>query len=78
MYINKKKFKEFIKSVLWLLAVIIFCVLLWKNCVDIGLEEKNVVHEFSTVEYYVGTSPENHRVKVLLPREVVYRYIQIQ
>jgi hypothetical protein len=71
----KKRIREMIKFLLWVLAVMWFCVFIYKHS---GLDVKKpvVVNEVSRYEYVVITSPENNRVKEVIPKEVIYRYVE--
>lgn len=77
IYINKKRFYAFLKDVFTVIAVIVFCVFIWKHSgISAGVKRDTVLYEVHTVEYEYQTSAENSRIKKLVPKEVVYRYVE--
>ncbi len=77
IYINKKRFFGFMRDVLCVIAVIVFCVFIWKHSgITAGVKSNDVLYEIHTVEVEYRTSPENARIKEAIPREVVYRYVE--
>ena len=78
IYINKKRFYAFLRNVLTVIAVILFCVFIWQHS---GLtartesEPREIIHEYRTYEVRYQTSQDNSRIKEAVPVEVVYRYV---
>lgn len=76
-YVNKKRFYSFVRGVLCIIAVIMFCVFIWKHSgITAGAKRDNVLYEVRTYEVEYRTSVENARIKEAIPKEVVYRYVE--
>ena len=76
MYIDKKRFYSFVRGVLCIIAVIMFCVFIHRHSGLALPDAERVVKEIRTIEYEYRTSPENSRIKEAIPKEVVYRYVE--
>lgn len=77
IYINKKQFYGFVRDVLCVIAVIVFCVFIWKHSgITAGAKHNKVLYEVHTYEVEYHTSVENARIKEAVPKEVVYRYVE--
>lgn len=72
IYINKRRFLRCIRSCVLLCVIVALCIFISKHS---GLEEQKAVYEFRTYEVEYQTSEANHRVKVPVTKEVVYRYL---
>lgn len=71
----KRRIREMIKLLLWVLAVIWFCVFIYRHS-GLDIEKSVVVREVTRYECVVRTAPDNNRIKMSEPREVVYRYVE--
>ncbi len=72
---TKRRIREMIKLLLWVLAVIWFCVFIYRHS-GLDIEKPVVVREVTRYEYVVRTASDNNRIKMSEPREVIYRYVE--
>lgn len=85
IYINKKRFYNFMRNCFCLVAVILLCIFVsahsgsdkrsTNEARERSMNEAREIYEYSTYELEYQTCENNHRIKEAKPVKVVYRYV---
>lgn len=72
----KKAMKEILSMIFMALGVVLFCVFIYRHS-GLNVKMRNeVIAEYTSYEYVVRTSPNDYRIKEIVPQKVVYRVIE--